>query len=173
MSAATANDAIANLCPACGLCCNGGLFGDVELQRGDDAERLAQAGLKIFSKNRQLAFAQPCACFDGKLCRIYEGRPKRCAAFECRLLQRVQRSEVSLAAAQKTVRETRGRARAVLQLIRELGDTDETLPLNRRYAAVIAQAIDLSGDEADAERRGKLMLAVAKLVESLERDFLK
>ena len=33
--------AIDELCPSCGLCCNGVIFGDVELQAKDDAKHLA------------------------------------------------------------------------------------------------------------------------------------
>ena len=87
--------AIAKLCPACGLCCNGVLFGDVELQRGDDAKRLTKLGVELFRKGRKAAFTQPCDCLVKGLCRIYANRPKRCAAFDCGLLKRVQREELS------------------------------------------------------------------------------
>ena len=40
-------DAINRLCLACGLCCNGVLFRDVELQDGDDLEALQKLGLTI------------------------------------------------------------------------------------------------------------------------------
>jgi Fe-S-cluster containining protein len=164
--------AIAKLCPACGLCCNGVLFGDVELQRRDDAKLLAKLGVELFRKGRKTAFAQPCACLVNGLCRIYADRPQRCAAFDCGLLQRVQREEITAAAALKTIATTKRRAEAVRQLVRQLGNTDESLPLNQRYAAVISQPIDMSADEADIEQRGELMMAVSKLVATLERDFL-
>lgn len=167
------NETVAQLCPACGLCCNGVLFGDVELRRGDDAKLLTSVGLELFRKGSRQAFTQPCACFDGKLCRIYADRPKRCATFECGLLKRVQDGEMKPALALRKIAETRRQADRVLQLLRSLGDVNETLPLNKRYAAVSAQPIDLSADKAEVERRGELMLAVAKLMELLERDFLK
>jgi hypothetical protein len=63
-------------------------------------------------------------------------------------------------------------AKRVRQLVRELGETDETLPLSRRYARIMAQPIDFAGDEAVIERRGELMLAVDRLAKVLERDFL-
>lgn len=68
-------NAVDQLCPQCGLCCNGVLFGDVELQRGDDATQLAASGLGLFPKGRKRAFSQPCSCFDGHLCAIYAQRP--------------------------------------------------------------------------------------------------
>ena len=82
--------AVSQLCPKCGLCCNGVLFADVELQKGDDAKRLAEIGLLLGKKGGQKAFTQPCGCFDGTFCRIYDDRPKRCRTFECGLLKRVQ-----------------------------------------------------------------------------------
>ncbi len=173
VSTAKSAAAIAKLCPACGLCCNGVLFGDVELQRGDDAKRLGELGVEFFRKGRKTAFAQPCACLVNGLCRIYADRPQRCATFDCGLLKRVQAEKATPAAALKKIAEAKRRADEVLKLVRQLGNTDESLPLNQRYAAVIAEPIDMSADEADIERRGELMMAVARLVETLERDFLR
>jgi hypothetical protein len=162
---------VSQLCPTCGLCCNGVLFGDVELQRGDDAKRLDALGVELFGKGRKTAFSQPCSCFDGKLCGIYADRPRQCRAFECGLLQRVNAGKLTAGAALKTIAETRRSSDAVLQLVRELGNLDETKPLNQRYADVVAQPMNMSASEAELERRGELMMAVARLVKSLERDF--
>ena len=164
--------AVSELCPQCGLCCNGVLFGDVELQRGDDAKRLASLGIELFPKGRKRAFSQPCACFDGSLCTIYADRPKRCRTFECRQVKLVDDGKLTVAAALRNIREARRRADEVLRLVRECGDANEALPLNKRYAAVMAQPMDLAGDDAIIERRSELMLAVGRLVEVLERDFL-
>jgi hypothetical protein len=167
------SQAVAQLCPNCGLCCNGVLFDDVELQKGDDLRKLEAAGLEFFPKGRKTAFAQPCACFDGKLCRIYADRPKRCAAFDCRLLQRVQDGELTAAEALKQIRITKRQADKVAGLVRDLGRQDETQSLSKRYRAVLAEGIDLSAKAADIKRRGDLMRAVGKLAGQLERDFLK
>jgi len=172
-SAPNSAAAIAKLCPACGLCCNGVLFGDVELQRSDDAKLLTELGVELFRKGRKTVFAQPCACLVNGLCRIYADRPKRCATFDCGLLKRVQTEKLTPAVALKKIAETKRRADEVLKLVRQLGNKEEFLPLNQRYAAVIAEPIDMSADEADIERRGELMMAVSRLVETLERDFLK
>ncbi|MEK7781399.1 MAG: YkgJ family cysteine cluster protein [Verrucomicrobiota bacterium] len=172
-SATNSAAAIAKLCPACGLCCNGVLFGDVELQREDDAKLLTKLGVDLFRKGRKTAFAQPCDCLVNGLCRIYVNRPKRCATFDCGLLKRVQSEEMTPAAALKKISEAKRRADEVLKLVRQLGNKDESLPLNQRYAAVIAEPIDMSADESDIERRGELMMAVARLMETLNRDFLR
>src|SRR5271170_8188020 len=106
-NAGKTTDAISQLCPNCGLCCNGVLFADVELRAGDDPGRLAELGLSLTKKGRQLAFAQPCACFDGKLCTIYADRPKRCRTFECGLLKRIQAGALDADAALKTIAKTK------------------------------------------------------------------
>src|ERR1041385_4460265 len=89
------SNGVSPLCPNCGLCCDSTLFADVELRKGDDAKRLAGLGLTIGKKGQgKLAFSQPCACFDGKFCTIYEARPKRCRTFECGLLKKVATDEI-------------------------------------------------------------------------------
>ena len=155
------------------MCCNGVLFGDVELQARDDASRLAALGMELFRKGRKQCFNQPCACFDGKWCRIYGDRPNRCRSFECRLLQRVQAGKTTDDAALKAIAEAQRCADRVRELVRQLGQNDERMPLNRRYSAIMSQPLDLASDgDETVERRSQLMLAVHKLTQILERDFL-
>lgn len=173
MSATQSTDAVSQLCPNCGLCCNGVLFADVELRKGDDAGRLTELGLSLKQKGRQQVFTQPCACFDGRLCRIYAGRPTRCRTFECGLLKRVSAGGLSAGAALKTIAQARREAENVRELLRKLGQRDEQLALTRRYAQVMSEPIDLSGRENAAELRGELMMTVNNLMQTLQREFLK
>ena len=173
ISADQSTDAVAQLCPNCGLCCDSTLFADVELRAADDAKRLQKLGLTIKQKTQtKLAFAQPCACFDGKLCGIYGDRPKRCRRFECGLLKRVEADEMTAGAALKKISEAKKRAENVRGLLRQSGKGDEPMALTHRYAEAMSAPIDMSG-ETDAERRGELMLAVNDLMTLLERDFLR
>lgn len=173
MNKNSSSSGIDQLCPNCGLCCNGVLFADVELRGGDDAGRLAKLGLSLTKKGRQLAFAQPCTCFDGKLCTIYADRPKRCRTFECGLLKRVQDGRLVADAALKTIKHTKRQAEKVRGLLCQLGQKDERLAMTKRYAEVMSAPMDLSDHETDTERRGELMLAVDELMRQLQRDFLK
>jgi uncharacterized protein len=166
-------DAVAQLCPNCGLCCNGVLFADVELRAGDDAGRLRELGLSLVKKGSKLAFAQPCACFDGKLCQIYADRPKRCRTFECGLLKRVAADELVANAALKTISAAKKQAEKVRGLLRQLGQNDERIAMTKRYAQAMSAPIDLSDHESDTERRGELMLAVDELMQQLQQNFLK
>jgi len=163
---------ISELCPNCGLCCNGVLFADVELQKRDDAERLTELGLSLVKKGRKQAFKQPCSCFDGKLCRVYDERPKRCSTFECGLLKRVQAGELSVETALKKISDTLHHAKEVRALLRRLGQTDEQLALTHRYTEVMNKPIDLSGADGAADWRGELMSRVHDLMQTLQQDFL-
>lgn len=164
---------IEQLCPNCGLCCDSTLFADVELRKGNDAAKLKKAGIEIFPKTKtKLAFSQPCACFDGKLCKIYHERPKRCRLFDCGLLKRVEKNEMTPAAALKKISAAKKRAGEVRELLRTLGQREETMPLTHRYAEAMSAPVDFS-DEAKAEAHGRLMLAVNELMSLLQKDFLR
>ena len=166
-------DFVSQLCPKCGLCCNGVLFADVELRKGDDAKRLAELGLSLAKKGRQQAFAQPCACFDGRLCRIYNERPKRCRTFECGLLKRVQAGELDADAALKTIAQAKRQVEKVCKLLRRTGSDDERLALSHRYERAMSEPVDLSGGKASAGLPGKLMTTYRDLMQTLQRDFLR
>jgi hypothetical protein len=144
----------------------------VELRAGDDAGRLATLGLTLTKKGSRKAFAQPCACFDGKLCGIYADRPKRCRTFECGLLKRVQADELDTNLALKKIAEAKKRAEKVRGLLRSLGQRDERMALTHRYTEVMRAPVDLSGDD-EAEKRGELMMAVNDLMQLLQKDFLQ
>jgi hypothetical protein len=166
-------NSVDQLCPNCGLCCDSTLFADVELRKGDDPQALAKAGLGLFHKsNAKLAFEQPCACFDGKFCKIYAERPTRCRLFECGVLKQVQRGEMTTGAALKKIAEARARAEKVRELLRQSGQRDEQMALTHRYAETMRAPVDLS-DAAGVDRQGELMLAVNGLMQLLERDFLR
>jgi Fe-S-cluster containining protein len=166
-------NSIDQLCPNCGLCCDSTLFADVELRASDDPRRLRQLGLTLAKKGRtKLAFAQPCACFDGRLCGIYADRPNRCRAFDCGLLKRVAAGEMTAKAALKKITEAKQLAERVRALLRLLGQRDEEMALTHRYGEAMSAPIDLA-DEAGAERHGELMLAVNDLMTRLQRDFLR
>jgi Fe-S-cluster containining protein len=164
---------IDQLCPNCGLCCDSTLFADVELRAGDDAKRLRKLGLTLFQKAKtKLAFNQPCACFDGKLCGIYGDRPKRCRLFECGLLKRIEAGEMTAGAALKKILAAKNQATRVRELLPASGQREERMALTHRYAEAMSAPVDLSDDGA-AERRGELMMAVNDLMQVLQRDFLR
>jgi len=160
------------LCLQCGLCCNGVLFDDVKLQRGDRRMRLEALGLKIVVNHGSGAFTQPCSCFDGKHCRIYAERPTRCRTFECTQIHRVKSGQQTVAFAKRRITAAQQAAEAVRRLCRELGNIDEKMALSLRYAEVMARPIDLSQERQGGVLRGRLLLAAQRLAKILGRDFL-
>lgn len=159
------------LCPNCGLCCDGTLFADVELRAGDDAKRLAKLGLALKKKGRsKIAFAQPCACFDGALCNIYPDRPKRCRLFECGLLKKMNAGEMKVGVALKKIAKAKEMVKGVGDLLKSF-EADESLALSERYARAMSEPMDLTSGKTD--RHGRLMRAYEELMRVLQRDFLR
>jgi hypothetical protein len=166
------------ICLACGLCCNGVLFKDVELQASDNAARLAAAGLPIKPPRAgsygTTKFPQPCAalCGDNR-CRIYAERPARCRQFECLLFQSVARGEVELSAALRTVRTAHRRATKVIDLLCQLGDETETLALSLRFQRTQRRLERDLPDEETAALYADLTLAVHDLNLLLREKFYR
>ena len=148
------------------------MFADVELQHHDRPRHLKALGLELQREGKKLRFPQPCSCFDAGLCRIYADRPVSCRAFECRLLQSAQRGEISAGAALKAITKVKGQVGVVRDLVRQLGQEDERVPLSKRCAMIMAQPIDLAAEDATVELRSQLMLAGYELMQTLRRDFI-
>ena len=158
--------AVEQLCPACGLCCNGVIFANVGLRPGDDANRLRSLGVPVcasHSKLRPAHVVQPCAAFDGCRCRVYADRPQYCREFECVLLKSVKAGRTEPAAALRIIRTARERADKVRRLLCALGDTDEQLPLSARFRRTGKRMRERDLDDDTAELYGQLTLAVHDL----------
>src|SRR5215470_7725839 len=112
------------LCFECGLCCNGVIFADVELQPTEARSlRSKVQNLKWGQKNRHLEVTklpQPCAAFDGCRCRVYADRPNYCRRFECLLLKDVHAGRLGREAALRIIRTAKQRAEKVRRLLRDM-----------------------------------------------------
>jgi Fe-S-cluster containining protein len=80
------------LCQSCGLCCDGSLFGRVDLEP-EEIEPARRHRLRVLPGAR--GFEQPCAALarrgpelGRRCCSIYEERPLACRRFACRLYER-------------------------------------------------------------------------------------
>jgi uncharacterized protein len=134
----TSQQASTNLCLECGLCCNGALFRDVELQSGDDVPGLIRLGLSIkisqHTKKQTHKLLQPCSALCENLhCRIYTRRPARCREFECAILQKVIAGTLPLNKALMKVHRVRAQIRSIERLLNKLGDQHSDLPLKKRF----------------------------------------
>ncbi len=121
------------LCRACGLCCDGSLFGRVPV---------AAAEISATHRHRlalidDRAFEQPCRALtaDGggssdRHCTIYDERPRACRRFACRLYER---RSVTLEAQLSIVR----RVRALLAWATTVTSRDE-LDAHPDYLELVA-----------------------------------
>lgn len=134
----TSRQAIDHLCLKCGLCCNGALFRDVELQPQDRLAVLRGLGLPIATRQTTTGsiskLPQPCAalCADLK-CRIYLQRPKRCREFECALLRRTVNTPSTIPAALAIIKRTRRLLEKIDAQLRFLGIERTDWPLKKRF----------------------------------------
>lgn len=173
------------LCLACGLCCDGVLFKDVELQESDDPARYSALGLPLqVRRDRRdgrsgaagsrtiISSPQPCAALLGCRCTLYPARPTQCRQFDCALLLRLRRGELEEAEALRCIQETRQRAQSVLRLFRELGDPDDSQALSLRFQRIRRRMQQTAAlDEEQAEVYARLTLAVHDLQQNLRRMF--
>ena len=158
------NSIPARLCLTCGMCCNGVLFRDVELQPGDDAERLATLGLPIERLKTKSRFPQPCAALgEDCRCRIYAERPQRCQQFDCALLQSAVAEKISVPSALSIIQQAHRRAEKVRRFLRVLGDQDEHIALSLRFKRTRRRMESGEIDSDTAEAFGELTLAVHSL----------
>ena len=165
------NAELQKLCLSCGLCCNGVLFADVNLQPEDNAKALLKLGIPVQSAGAKEKFNQPCTALSNRVCGIYEQRPAHCRAFECLLYQRVRQGQVRLPEALKKVKMALAAAAHVQQLLNKLGDCDQHLPLRRRFQKQMRRAEGNNLDPEAAELISELSVAMHELTMLLREHF--
>ncbi len=162
----------AQLCAACGMCCDGVLFHNVQLQSGDSARRLASMGLKLRTKKGVSFFLQPCSFHqetDSQCsCRIYDQRPSRCRAFNCRQLQELSAGRISEEEALTKIHAARTAVAQVNSLIVQIGESNP----NRSLAHRVAHALTLP-DKKDERTslHDELEITMKALEALLEKEF--
>ncbi|MBL6764765.1 MAG: YkgJ family cysteine cluster protein [Verrucomicrobiae bacterium] len=164
-----AEETIDALCTRCGLCCDGTLFTSVVCATGTEARRVEAAGLSLNFIEGVGAFTQPCSRLKDTRCTFYADRPTRCRKFECELLKRTDRDEVSRNEAVSIIEQTQLKAEIIRSLLRGLGDEDETVPLAHRCDRVMELPVEK--DEDWWETYATFLLEVRALQARLKHDF--
>ena len=155
------------LCTRCALCCDGSLFADVELAGRAEATGLEVLGLEIDDDDADGALLLlPCRALQGRRCGIYAHRPQCCRTFECRLLQDVRRGAVSVERAGEHIAEALKRIGRVRELMAQLGQRDERLPLREGCAEALARE---AGANPEVNRKRTELEAEMSAVEGLIR----
>ena len=160
------------LCTRCGLCCDGTLFGDVELTGPTEATRLEALGLDVDADDADVELlALPCRGLRGTRCSVYAHRPQCCRTFECRLLQDAERGAVTVGDALTKIAEAKAQVQHVTTLLAALEPRRGLrLPLAERVADAIAAA---PHSPAGARRRAALDTAMAAVRHTVRTTFLE
>ena len=164
------DELVDSLCVNCALCCDGTLFGDVELPPTEDVERLRRLGLGLRRRGDRVKLPQPCRALDGCRCGVYDERPVNCARFECLLLQATRRGERSVPDAQRIIRSTRRSVAEIRNLLAGLGDDRHSVPLGRRVRDTMKR-VDPRGQPGSAEGLWKLGERYHRLTLRLSEHF--
>jgi Fe-S-cluster containining protein len=149
------------------------IFADVQLRRGDNAARLRALGLAFAQKSKAGAekFKQPCTAFAGCECKIYSERPTYCRQFECLLLKSVKAGETNSDDAVRVIRSALRRVKKVKRLLEQLGDTDDSVALSKRFQRIQRKLEATPLDRESAQAFGELTLAVHDLNMLLAEKF--
>lgn len=149
----------AGLCANCGLCCDGSLFGTVEIVE-EDADRMHDLGVVLTPcEDDNYDFDQPCPMLKGTRCTIYAQRPETCSDFRCTTLRELDAGEIALDQAQD-------RVATVRQMLADLTRHDR-----RSYQELRAQWADEKLAGADAMTTALLNLGMESLNRYLDRHF--
>lgn len=84
-----------SLCLRCGLCCDGTFISGVPLKPDDEVAPLKAVGMNIVSDKDLTVIKLPCAAHKNCTCTVYANRPQVCRTYKCKLLERLERDDVS------------------------------------------------------------------------------
>ena len=140
-------DAKSQLCTACGMCCDGNLFGFVAVS-SSEAATLRSAGLEVIDDRGRLKLGQRCAALDGCHCRVYEQRPFVCRRFDCLLVRSLTDKELPIDEALAIVAEAKARLGRLEGLLPRPRPAEASGPVRR--AAALSQAGEPVSDSARA-----------------------
>jgi uncharacterized cysteine cluster protein YcgN (CxxCxxCC family) len=161
----TAIDPGSELCVGCGMCCSGVLYDRAKVAPGEEPSMVA-AGLDLFDEGDKRFFRLPCPQLNCTRCMIYETRFTICRTFQCALLRRVERREVSLPEAQAKV----ATALQLLGRVTTINTEARTAHGRIGVRARLAEEVR-SGSSADRRASSRRLLDVIALDTFLERWF--
>lgn len=157
-----AGPAIPDICKACRLCCNGAMFGRVDLRDGE-ADPPARFGFDVAERWGHRCFTQPCRQLDANGCRAYAARPQACREYMCLSLRALERGRIDAA---ELARRT-ALARQAMAGLEALLKPDENQRGARERWIALARAPARSPDETE------FLLRFAAFDRVLQRYFRK
>jgi hypothetical protein len=85
---------------------------------------------------------------------------------------RVKKGELDEREGLKRIQRAKRRVKRVNQLLHKLGSDNENTALRQRIIAVMESPVDLEGEPEELKDRDKLGIAVERLIEELNREFM-
>lgn len=121
---AAENNNRSGICLSCGLCCDGTIFLNVEI---DDLKLISQhkslgIDFVILDKKNdgKLYFKQPCPAHRGGRCSIYTDRPIVCRNYQCKILKAYDRGELEISSAIAIIKRAKSQKEKIIKRISEL-----------------------------------------------------
>ena len=113
------------LCVKCGMCCDGTLFDDIQLQNQAEADDMEVLGLQLDEDTDDIpTMLVPCVGLKNCRCTVYRHRPVTCRTFECRVLIEVGLGDIEIEEAQSLIQSARKDRKADWIKERFLGTED-------------------------------------------------
>ena len=146
--------AATRLCTACGMCCDGTIFGFVPTNE-EDRQRLPAEIFTFETNGEKVGFFQPCTALHGTLCSVYSERPATCRKFSCGVLTRMTAGDLDFDSAKGLIEQARSAANKVI----------ETLKPGEDLRSARANWRDLKGDWRENAKFRLLMFAFERLLD--------
>ena len=93
-----------SICQSCGMCCDGTLFKDVDVDATGPDPSWPDDVIKLVSKDN--AMSHPCPAHQSGSCVVYHNRPIKCREFSCILLTQLNAGEIERQDALLVIQET-------------------------------------------------------------------
>lgn len=107
-----------SICVGCGMCCDGTLFGRVDVTDADDLDHLRSVGVQLRARGSGTDFEQPCSCSVDGRCTVYDHRPTTCRTYSCLLLQMRVTGDITRSQALDVIARTKARRDEALPLMK-------------------------------------------------------
>ena len=153
------------LCKSCGLCCDGTFFTSTSLDEASETENTTSE-----AKTENL-LAQPCPHFaSAEGCGVYGDRPRSCAEFQCRLLNKLREKRVSLDDAMRIVTLAKKQKAEVLDAIDAKATFLKPTPLKTKFESIFFE--NRYADKQSRKEDARAYLAFGALHHLIRKHFL-
>jgi len=131
-----------SICISCGLCCDGTVYEHGAPYPDDDIKPLQALGVIVGEDHR---FHMPCPAHCG-VCTIFQQSPQACRDFECKLLARLSRGEVTRQDALAVIEKIKALRDKIRAGIQTAGVDPMKMPINHAFAEVASLDMELQMD---------------------------